>query len=697
MHAALLELGVEELARVGGREALDALEVAHRVGDQRRAHLGDRRAPLEVDAHRRLDRPPGDLREVLGRLRELLGAVELDLDAAVRAGLHVGGEALEEPGHVVRGRHLVRDAHDDRLGGRGGCEHERRGGGEQTKRGNHRKLRGGGGVRNRYASGTAAPAAGVSAPRAPGHQPVGLVGQHRLPAALRGEPDQLVERVEGREARLRVRRRAGAADRREQVAERVGDRVGRRDREDDCRVADRLELGGGQDRRAARLDVVREAGTRHLAADPAHLVDVGRRLDEQEVGAGLARDLRALDRLVDAVDGERVGARHHDEVRIGARVERRAELRDPFGGRNHRLARHVAAALREHLVLEEQARDAGALVEAHGARDVGHVAEAGIRVGEDRQRGRLGEAPVHRRHLGERELRGVRRAEQRRRRAVAALRDRIEAGCLGDPRAERVVHARHHQDAGRGDELLQAGRAAQGRAFRRAAVARPALSTRCSHTSRAAWEPRRPGLASAAAPAGAHRVLVPGVLDVELALPGALERPADPLRQVDVGRRHDRALLALVDRHDPVERVLLALVPGLVAHEVQDVVAVRGEERALDRERAGGQLLARAPARRTDDLVRVGWRLAPLPAALVERRAAAFARGGLAILAGGLVGVVPEGVVDARAVPLDAAVRRGGGGGPVFRHERLLARVPARVDADTEPMHRLRRRASGAR
>jgi len=73
-------------------------------------------------------------------------------------------------------------------------------------------------------------------------------------------------------------------------------------------------------------------------------------------------------------------------------VERGADLGQPLHGRNDRLAGHVAAALGKDLVLDEQARDARLLVEAHRPRDVGDVAEAGVGVGEQRQRRRVAEA-----------------------------------------------------------------------------------------------------------------------------------------------------------------------------------------------------------------------------------------------------------------------------------------------------------------
>ena len=77
---------------------------------------------------------------------------------------------------------------------------------------------------------------------------------------------------------------------------------------------------------------------------------------------------------------------HDEEVGIEAvtHVDGRAVLAERFLTADERLARDVAAALRERLVLEVQRGDAGALELADGAARVEGVAIAGVGIGDDR-------------------------------------------------------------------------------------------------------------------------------------------------------------------------------------------------------------------------------------------------------------------------------------------------------------------------
>ena len=54
----------------------------------------------------------------------------------------------------------------------------------------------------------------------------------------------------------------------------------------------------------------------------AHLLFGARRLDEGDIGAGFDIGLRALDRVLEAVHGNGVGAGHDGEVAIVAGVHR---------------------------------------------------------------------------------------------------------------------------------------------------------------------------------------------------------------------------------------------------------------------------------------------------------------------------------------------------------------------------------------
>ena len=71
--------------------------------------------------------------------------------------------------------------------------------------------------------------------------------------------------------------------------------------------------------------------------------------------------------------------------RAAAGVDGGADLRDELLGLDDLLAVEVAAAVREHLVLDLDAVSAGALEDADGVAHVHGVAEAGVRVDDQRQ------------------------------------------------------------------------------------------------------------------------------------------------------------------------------------------------------------------------------------------------------------------------------------------------------------------------
>src|SRR5438874_9880887 len=100
MHTALLELLVEKLARLGGREALDLFKVGQKVRNECRAHLRNRRAPLEVDAHRGFDVALRDGGKILARFRQLLRAEKLHLNLSFGPLLDVGREPFRSEEHT---------------------------------------------------------------------------------------------------------------------------------------------------------------------------------------------------------------------------------------------------------------------------------------------------------------------------------------------------------------------------------------------------------------------------------------------------------------------------------------------------------------------------------------------------------------------------------------------------------------------
>ena len=71
-----------------------------------------------------------------------------------------------------------------------------------------------------------------------------------------------------------------------------------------------------------------------------------------------------------------------------ARVERRLDLADHFGGRDQHFVVQMAAALREILVLDLDRVGAGALEQADGALDIEGIAIAGVGIDDQMSRTR---------------------------------------------------------------------------------------------------------------------------------------------------------------------------------------------------------------------------------------------------------------------------------------------------------------------
>ena len=186
----------------------------------------------------------------------------------------------------------------------------------------------------------------------------------------------------------------------------------RRQREDHHPVAQLLQLDGGEQRRLAALDHVgEERRVRDRLAHRLQFVERLRRLDEDDVGAGLVVEPPAADRLVQAERGARVGAADDHEVVVFAGVDGRAELLDLLLGGNDALALEVAALLGPLLVLEDDAGDARAHALANGAHHVERVAVAGVHVRDERHVDGSDDGAHAVEHLGRREQAVVRCAE----------------------------------------------------------------------------------------------------------------------------------------------------------------------------------------------------------------------------------------------------------------------------------------------
>ena len=141
-------------------------------------------------------------------------------------------------------------------------------------------------------------------------------------------------------------------------------------REDDELVAHRLELRGRDRRRPSGLRHVREARARAAARrSRAYASTVRRRVDEDEVGAGVGVRVAAGDRVLEPGHLQRVGARDDQRLVRPSRRDGGAHLEHHLLGRDHLLALHVAAALRRDLILDLHGVRAGRLELAHGQPD----------------------------------------------------------------------------------------------------------------------------------------------------------------------------------------------------------------------------------------------------------------------------------------------------------------------------------------
>src|SRR3954454_442987 len=131
--------------------------------------------------------------------------------------------------------------------------------------------------------------------------------------------------------------------------------------------------------RTGRHFNVRHVRRRRGAADRLQLVERAGRLDEAGVGPRGAGRLHPRDRLVQALDGQGVGAGDDEEVAAAARLDRRADLLHVVVAADDPLAPHVAAPLGPGLVLQEAAGGAGGDQLGDGSVDVQRVAVAGVR------------------------------------------------------------------------------------------------------------------------------------------------------------------------------------------------------------------------------------------------------------------------------------------------------------------------------
>ena len=106
----------------------------------------------------------------------------------------------------------------------------------------------------------------------------------------------------------------------------------------------------------------------------------------------------------------------------------------------------MAAALRRHLILEENGGHTGTFKLLHGAHHIRGVAVAVVTVREDRDFDCIGNSARALCHFGHGQQRNIRSSQQSGTGRIAAEENRLEPGFFGQLGAQRVRHARNHRD-----------------------------------------------------------------------------------------------------------------------------------------------------------------------------------------------------------------------------------------------------------
>ncbi len=129
--------------------------------------------------------------------------------------------------------------------------------------------------------------------------------------------------------------------------------------------------------------------------------DLGERLGEDHVGAGIGVGAGTVDRGGNALDTGRVGASADDEVGVAPRGYRCAQALYHVRGRNDALTVEVAAPLRVDLILQVASGQSGILQHRYGARGVQRLTESGVGVDQRGQVGGPGDLGAAGRDLGQ--------------------------------------------------------------------------------------------------------------------------------------------------------------------------------------------------------------------------------------------------------------------------------------------------------
>jgi hypothetical protein len=218
--------------------------------------------------------------------------------------------------------------------------------------------------------------------------------------------------------------------------------------------ADVAQLVDREQLALAELRHVREQGHVDGGAHRRELVEGAHRLGEDRVGTGIDERLRAVGRGVEPLGGADVGARHDEEVRVAARVDRGADALDRGVLVDDLLAVEVPAALRVDLVLDVGAGEPGVLELLDAAGHVHRLAEAGVGVDDRRQLGHAGDLLAPARDLAQGREADIGQPKVGREHGARHV-DAVEALALDESRRERVEGAGELQQFARGEPLAK--------------------------------------------------------------------------------------------------------------------------------------------------------------------------------------------------------------------------------------------------
>ena len=143
----------------------------------------------------------------------------------------------------------------------------------------------------------------------------------------------------------------------------------------------------------AKFGDVGEDGYAHGVRELPVLRERRERLRKNHVGARFHVSARALERRLLPFDRVRIGARHDDELRIGACIDGGADAIHHLGGGDELFAGAMAAAFSAHLILKVHTAGTGFAEIGRGARDIERRPPAGVGIHQKRQGGGRGNAP----------------------------------------------------------------------------------------------------------------------------------------------------------------------------------------------------------------------------------------------------------------------------------------------------------------